>query len=405
MSAPEVGAVGRRGSQLVNIVAVLAVSALLLVLSQQAPWGRGAAALAETDGVAAATVSTATPTPTAAPTVAPLNADDARIVAAMEATNEWVYQQVSPSVVHITSQVINLGYFGGAYPTEGTGSGFVYDRQGHIVTNYHVVEGASAIEVTLLDHTVASATVVGVDELNDLAVISVDVPAEKLQPVDTGSTGQVRVGQYALAIGNPYGLDWTFTMGVISSLGRSLQIDSNRMIYDVIQTDAAINPGNSGGPLLNMQGQLIGVNTAIRSGAENISFAIPLETVQRVVPELIANGRYAHPWLGAAGYSLFPELSSRLDLPVDQGLLIAQIYTGSPAAQAGLRAGTRRVRIGNSSLLAGGDILVSLAGYPIDSGDTLQQVLETRTRVGQQVEIQFYRGDQLMTTRVALGAQ
>ncbi len=268
-----------------------------------------------------------------------------------------------------------------------------------------MVEGASSIEVTLLDHTVATATVVGVDELNDLAVLSVDVPAEKLEPVDTSFSGDLRVGQYALAIGNPYGLDWTFTMGVISSLGRSLQVDTNRTIYDVVQTDAAINPGNSGGPLLNMQGQLIGVNTAIRSGAENISFAIPLETVQRGVPELIANGRYAHPWLGAAGYSLFPELASRLDLPVDEGLLIAQVSSGSPAAEAGLQAGTQRVRIGNSSLLAGGDILVSLAGYPIDSGDTLQQVLETRARVGQQVEIQFYRGDQLMTAQVVLGSQ
>jgi S1-C subfamily serine protease len=376
-----------RWSYIVNAVAALAVVAALSLL------GCGVAAQAESSAVA---------TPTA---VAPFSAGDAQIVAAMEATNEWVYQQVSPSVVHITSQVISLGYFGGAYPSEGTGSGFIYDRLGHIVTNYHVVEGASSIEVTLLDHTVATATVVGVDELNDLAVLSVDVPAEKLEPVDTSFSGDLRVGQYALAICNPYGLDWTFTMGVISSLGRSLQVDTNRTIYDVVQTDAAINPGNSGGPLLNMQGQLIGVNTAIRSGAENISFAIPLETVQRVVPELIANGRYAHPWLGAAGYSLFPELASRLDLPVDEGLLIAQVSSGSPAAEAGLQAGTQRVRIGNSSLLAGGDILVSLAGYPIDSGDTLQQVLETRARVGQQVEIQFYRGDQLMTAQVVLGSQ
>ncbi|HHX64290.1 MAG TPA: trypsin-like serine protease, partial [Chloroflexi bacterium] len=220
---------------------------------------------------------------------------------AVEASTIAVYNKVSPSVVHITSRVVTMDFFGGLYPSEGTGSGFVIDRRGHIVTNYHVIERADSIEVTLLDRTVVPAVVVGTDPFSDLAVLHVDVEPEKLYPVDMSFEGDLRVGQRAIAIGNPFGLDWTLTAGVISAVGRPLQISSERIIYDVVQTDAAINPGNSGGPLLNSRGQLIGVNTAIRSEADNIGFAIPLSTLRRVLPDLIETGRYRRPWLGIQG--------------------------------------------------------------------------------------------------------
>lgn len=345
-----------------------------------------------------------TPTPTVTPSGGAITAtlSDDQILDIAEAMTIRVYEKVSPSVVHITSKVINMDFFGGLYPSEGTGSGFIIDKQGHIVTNHHVIEDAETIEVTLLDGTVAEARVIGTDPLNDLAVIQVDVDPAKLQPVDMSYEGDLKVGQRAIAIGNPFGLDWTLTSGVISSIGRPLQVSSERIIFDVIQTDAAINPGNSGGPLLNSRGQLIGVNAAIRSGAENIGFAIPLGTLRRVVPELIANGRYPHPWLGVAGYSLGPELAKNLNLPVEKGVLVARVYNNSPAVRAGLQGASREAIIGNRRLLVGGDIIVELDGQTIDSNITLTQVLETRTRVGDEVEIKFYRGNKLMSARVKL---
>ncbi|MGI5917810.1 MAG: S1C family serine protease [Anaerolineae bacterium] len=324
---------------------------------------------------------------------------------AVEASTIAVYNKVSPSVVHITSRVVTMDFFGGLYPSEGTGSGFVIDRRGHIVTNYHVIERADSIEVTLLDRTVVPAVVVGTDPFSDLAVLHVDVEPEKLYPVDMSFEGDLRVGQRAIAIGNPFGLDWTLTAGVISAVGRPLQISSERIIYDVVQTDAAINPGNSGGPLLNSRGQLIGVNTAIRSEADNIGFAIPLSTLRRVLPDLIETGRYRRPWLGIQGYNLTPELATRLDLEPKEGILIARVYEHSPAAMAGLRGATREVVVGNSRLLVGGDVIVEIEGHPIPDNAALRQVLETQTRVGQEVEIVYYRQNERMTTRVVLTEQ
>ncbi len=339
--------------------------------------------------------------PTVAPAATPVEEEEVFDVA--EALIIEVYERVSPSVVHITSRVVAMDFFGTAFPREGTGSGFVIDKQGHIVTNNHVVENAETIEVTLLDKTIAKAEIVGVDPLNDLAVLRVDVDPSKLHPVDLSFDGELKVGQRAIAIGNPFGLDWTLTSGVVSSLGRPLQLSSDRIIFDVIQTDAAINPGNSGGPLLNSRGQLIGVNTAIRAGAENIGFAVPLSTIRRVVPELIENGRYPHPWLGVRGYRVFPELAGRLGLPIDSGVLIAQVVQGGPAAQGGLRGGSREVVLGNTRLLVGGDIIVDIDGVAIEGNAALREFLETRTRVGQEVVVRFYRGDEPRTTRVTLG--
>jgi len=345
--------------------------------------------------------STAAPTATMVPS--PTSVTDEELLDIAESLTIKVYERVSPSVVHITSRVIAMDYFGGAYPREGTGSGFVIDKTGNIVTNNHVVESAESVEVTLLDGTRAEAEIVGTDPLNDLAVIRVDVDPSKLFPVDMSYTDELRVGQRAIAIGNPFGLDWTLTSGVVSSLGRPLQITSDRIIFDVIQTDAAINPGNSGGPLLNSRGQLIGVNVAIRAGAENIGFAIPLSTVLRIVPELIENGRYPHPWLGVAGYPVFPELAQGLDLPAEQGVMIARVVEGGPAARGGLQGGSREVVWGNYRLLVGGDIIVEIDGVPIDGNAALLEFLETRTRVGQEVEVKFYRGNEARVAKVTLG--
>jgi S1-C subfamily serine protease len=349
-------------------------------------------------------------TPTALPVIPTLDVqgvDDAQAQAifdAAEALTINVYERVSPSVVFITSRVLSMDFFGRTYPSEGTGSGFVIDKEGHIVTNNHVIEGAQTLEVTLLDNTVVEATVVGTDPLNDLAVIKVDVAPEHLYPVDMGFEGQIKVGQTAIAIGNPYGLDWTLTRGVISSLGRSLDIDQNRTVYDVIQTDAPINPGNSGGPLLNSRGQLIGVNTAIRQGADNIAFAVPVSTVKRVVPELIAHGYFGHPWIGVSGYSVFPELARRLELPADHGILIFRVASGSPADQVGMRGAQREVILGNIRLGIGGDLLVAIDDQPIEDSAGFRRILETKTEVGQEVTVSYYRGSELVKTEIVVAA-
>ncbi|MBC8248811.1 MAG: trypsin-like peptidase domain-containing protein [Anaerolineales bacterium] len=349
-----------------------------------------------------------TPAPTPTPIViivtpTPLPPDMLEAVDVEEQLVINVYEQVSPAVVHIASRVITLSFFWGPIPQEGTGSGFVIDKEGHIVTNNHVVEGADEVEVTLSDGTRVPAEVVGTDPFNDLAVIKINVPSAKLYPVELGSSADLRVGQRAIAIGNPFGLDRTLTTGVISSLGRPLEAENGRVIYNVIQTDAAINPGNSGGPLLDSRGRVIGVNTAIRTGAENIGFAVPVDTVKRVVPELIEKGRYRHPWLGTLSYSIDPELVQGLRLPVEKGILVAQIYRDSPAAKADLRGGNREVTVGNRRILAGGDIIVAINGQPIENHEDLTVYLETETQVGQVVELTIMRGDQEMTIEVELG--
>ena len=350
-----------------------------------------------------------TPQPTPTPiivvvTPTPLPTEAFAAVDAEEQLVVNIYERVSPAVVHITSQVITLDFFWGPVPREGTGSGFVIDRDGHIITNNHVIENAESIEVTLADGTVVPAQVVGADPYNDLAVIKIDVPAEVLHPVELGSSANLRVGQRAIAIGNPFGLDRTLTTGVISSLGRIIESDG-RPLGELIQTDAAINPGNSGGPLLDSHGRVIGVNTAIRSGAENIGFAVPVDTVKRVVPQLIATGHYEHPWLGILAYAITPGLAQALDLPVERGLLVAQIYRNSPAHQAGLRGGTKQVRVGNYRVLSGGDIITAINGVPVDSMDSLTVYLESKTQVGDVVELSVIRDGQPLTIQVKLAAR
>ena len=324
------------------------------------------------------------------------------IARAEEALIADIYERVSPAVVHITSRVMTVDFFFGPMPSEGTGSGFIIDREGHILTNNHVVEGAQSIIVTLADGSELPAQLLGADPPNDLALLKVQAAPDKLLPVELGRSANLKVGQRAIAIGNPFGLDRTLTVGVVSSLGRPLELDDDVVIYDVIQTDAAINPGNSGGPLLDSYGRVIGVNTAVRSGAENIGFAVPVDTVRRVVPQLLEHGRYLHPWTGFVGYTITPALAEGLRLPVRQGILVARVYRNSPAAQAGIRGATREVIVGNRRVLAGGDIVTAVDGKPVATNNELDRYLEVEKQVGQTVSLTVLRDGQPLTLSLEL---
>lgn len=340
-------------------------------------------------------VIVATPTPLPPQTNEELDVAEQRIIN--------VYERVSPSVVHITSRSEVYDFWRGVVPQEGSGSGFVLDREGHVVTNQHVIESAQTVEVLLAGGTAYAAELVGSDPYNDLAVLRIDAPGDLLVPVEIGSATGLRVGQRVVAIGNPFGLDWTLTTGVVSALGRTIETENGEALGEAIQTDAAINPGNSGGPLLDTNGRVVGVNTAIRSpsgGSVGIGFAIPAETIQRVVPELISRGYYPHPWTGFSSYELSYELKPSESGPA-HGLLIVDITPGGPAAQAGLQAAEAR-RQGRQILFSGGDIIIAIDGRPLKSRDELTIYLENQKRVGDSVELTFIRESEEMKTVLGL---
>ncbi len=317
-----------------------------------------------------------------------------------------VYREVSPAVVNITSTALVYDFFFNVVPQRGSGSGFIIDEKGYIITNNHVVEDARRLEVTLASGKKVPARLIGRDPLHDLAVIKIDVPDEKLHIVRLGDSDLLRVGQMAIAIGNPFGLDRTVTSGVVSSLGRTLGDDKGRVIRGVIQTAAAINPGNSGGPLLNSRGEVIGINTAIFSpsgGSVGIGFAIPVNKAKRIVPELIAKGRVSHAWLGISGLTVTPEISQVLKLPVQHGVLVVRVVRGSPAAQAGIREGRRQIRVGNTILRIGGDLIVAIDGRKVEGMNGLIAYLEDHTRVGQVVGIEYLRDGLRFEVRTTLG--
>ncbi len=320
------------------------------------------------------------------------------ILAEDEQNTIEVFKNTAPSVVYITSISVRRNLFNlNVYEIpQGTGSGFVWDKQGRIVTNYHVISDANRLEVTLADHSIWKAVLVGAAPDRDIAVLQISAPKHKLFPLAIGNSDDLQVGQKVFAIGNPFGLDQTLTTGIVSALGREIKSVTGRTIQDVIQTDAAINPGNSGGPLLDSAGLLIGVNTAIYSpsgGSSGIGFAVPVHEVNRVVPQVIRHGRVIRPGLGISLAP--PKLAGEFDLP---GVLILNVQPGSTADKAGLR-GTQQVRGG----LVLGDSILAVNGKPVADYNALRDALE-QYQVGESVNLTLFRDGEEMTLSVTLEA-
>lgn len=320
-----------------------------------------------------------------------------------EQNNITVYKRNIPSVVNVTSRVVAFDFFYGLVPQEGQGSGFIIDKEGHILTNYHVIADARQVEVTLHNRKKYRATVIGTDPPHDLAVIQ--IKAQELVPATLGDSRNLQVGQKVYAIGNPFGLSGTMTRGIVSSI-RPVREPNGAMIDEAIQTDAAINPGNSGGPLMNWHGEVIGINTMILSnGAQQnsgIGFAIPINTAKAVLGDLVTLGRVRRPALGVLTIEITPELADQIGLPVDYGLLITQLVSGGAADQAGLRAGNERAYLGNTPIRLGGDLIVAIDGQKVQDEQDLAQMMNNH-RAGDTIKITIYRGKRRMDVNVALG--
>lgn len=311
-----------------------------------------------------------------------------------ENTISDLYDRSSRSVVHIISRRESLSPFYGVTSREGTGTGFLYDRSGHIVTNFHVIQDANEVDIILSDGEAVPAQLAGYDQYYDLAVLKIDPSLIEIDPLPLGQSDDLRVGQDVIAIGNPFGLERTLTTGVISALGRRLETEQGALIGEAIQTDAAINPGNSGGPLLNLDGEVIGVNTAINSpsgGSVGIGFAVPSSVVSRVVPELIENGRYDHPFLAVRVAELGTEVTASDDGP-SRGLLVVEIFPNSLAAKADLRS-TRVIRQLGRYVFTGGDIITAVDGEPVYSRDDLLVAIDNHYRPGDEVVLTIFRED------------
>jgi S1-C subfamily serine protease len=319
-----------------------------------------------------------------------------------EQNNISVYKKNIPSVVNVTSRAMTFDFFYGLVPQEGQGSGFVIDKEGHILTNYHVIADARQVEVTMHNRKKYKATVVGTDPSHDLAVIQIKAP--ELVPSVLGDSRNLQVGQKVYAIGNPFGLAGTMTRGIVSSI-RPVREPNGAMIDEAIQTDAAINPGNSGGPLMNGHGEVIGINTMILSNSNQsagIGFAIPINTAKAVLNDLMTLGRVRRPALGVRTVPIYPELAEEIGLPVDYGLLIIGVAPGSSADQAGLRAGTERAYLGNTPIMLGGDLIVAIDGEKIQDQDDLSQMMNNH-RAGDNVKVTIYRNKKKMDVEVSLG--
>ena len=318
-----------------------------------------------------------------------------------EQNNISVYRRNIPAVVNVTSRAMTFDFFYGLVPQEGQGSGFVIDKDGHILTNYHVVADARQVEVTLHNHKRYKATVVGTDPAHDLAVIQIKAP--DLVPAVLGDSRSLQVGQKVYAIGNPFGLAGTMTRGIVSSI-RPVREPNGATIDEAIQTDAAINPGNSGGPLMNWHGEVIGINTMILSNSgqnAGIGFAIPINTAKAVLNDLVTLGRVRRPALGVRTIPIGPELAQEMSLPADYGLLIMQVTSGGSAEQAGLRGGTERAYLGNTPIMLGGDLIVAIDGEKIQDQQDLAQTMNNH-RAGDTVKVTIYRGKRKMDVIVAL---
>ena len=321
---------------------------------------------------------------------------------AEEQNNINVYRKNIASVVNITSRVMVPYFFYGLVPQEGQGSGFVIDKEGHILTNYHVISEAQQVEVTLHNRKKYKASIVGVDKSHDLAIVQIKAP--DLQPMTLGDSTNLQVGQKVYAIGNPFGLAGTLTRGIVSSI-RQVQEPDGLEIDEAIQTDAAINPGNSGGPLLNYHGEVIGINTLLASSvgqSAGIGFAIPINTAKAVLNDLVTLGRVRRPALGVRTIPIDAEIADELGLAADYGLLIVQAVPGGSADRAGLRGGTERAYLGNIPIMIGGDLIVAVDGEKIESQQLLAQIMN-RHRAGDTVKVTIFRGKKRMEVAVVLG--
>ena len=319
-----------------------------------------------------------------------------------EQNNIRVYHNNIPAVVNITSRAVTFDFFYGLVPQEGQGSGFVIDKDGHILTNYHVIADARQLEVTMHNRKKYRATVVGTDRSHDLAVIQIKAP--DLTPAVLGDSRNLQVGQKVYAIGNPFGLAGTMTRGIVSSI-RSVQEPDGMRIEDAIQTDASINPGNSGGPLMNWRGEVIGINTMIASSvgqSAGIGFAIPINTAKAVLNDLVTLGRVRRPALGVRTIPIGPELADQMGLPVDYGLLIVQVVPGGAAERAGLKGGNERAYLGNIPIMLGGDLIVAVDGEKVSDQQDLAQLMNNH-RAGDTVRVTIYRGKQKTDVNVQLG--
>src|SRR5256885_12352085 len=324
----------------------------------------------------------------------PLDAD--------EQNNISVYHKNIGSVVNVTSKAVAFDFFYGLVPQEGQGSGFIIDKEGHILTNYHVIADARQVEVTLHNRKKYRATVVGNDRSHDLAVIQIKAP--DLTPMVLGDSRNLQIGQKVYAIGNPFGLAGTLTSGIVSSI-RSVQEPNGININEAIQTDAAINPGNSGGPLLNSRGEVIGINTMIASSVgqnAGIGFAIPVNTAKAVLNDLLTLGRVRRPALGVRTIPISPDIADELGLASDYGLLVVRVVPGSSAERAGLRGGTERAYLGNTAIMIGGDLIVAVGNQEVQDQQQLEQIM-TNHRAGETVRVTIYRGQREIDLNITLG--
>jgi len=320
-----------------------------------------------------------------------------------EQNNIEVYHKVIPAVVNITSKIVAYDFFYGPVPEEGQGSGFIIDKEGHILTNYHVVGDSAQVEVTLHNKKTYKATVIGRDRAHDLAVVQIHAP--ELVPAVLGDSKGLQVGQKTFAIGNPFGLAGTMTRGIISSL-RPIRSPEGAYMEEAIQTDAAINPGNSGGPLLNSHGEVIGINSMIATGGSNqsagIGFAIPINTAKAVLNDLITLGSVRRPSLGIVSLPIGPELAQEIGLPADYGILIVRTVPGGAADRAGLHGGNQRAYLGATPIMIGGDLIVAIDGDTIGDQQDLANTMN-KHRAGDTVTVTIYRSKRKMDVKVVLG--
>ena len=338
---------------------------------------------------------------------APLpSAEAAPALTPEEQENVAVYKRALPSVVNITSTTVTFDFFYGPVPQQGQGSGFILDKQGHILTNFHVVSNARQVEVTLYDKHQYKARVLLTDHAHDLALLQIDAP--NLQPAVLSDSRNLQVGQVVYAIGNPFGLSGTMTRGIVSSI-RSVRGPLGNLIEGAIQTDAAINPGNSGGPLLNTRGEVIGINSMIATGGgadqnAGIGFAIPINTAKAVLNDFAVYGKVLRPTMGVQSLPIGPDIADQMGLPAEYGVLIERVVPGGPADRAGLRGGTQKAYLGNTPIYVGGDLIVAIDGQTVESAQDVSGIMDG-LRSGQTVTVTIYRGQKRMDVKVILGTE